>query len=55
MWPPAVGAGTGDSDGLGEAGGKLWRAQVAAEWGRGDVTVGKVEVRPSVRSVCEES
>jgi hypothetical protein len=39
--PPAVAAGEHDAE---EGRGRAWRAEVAAEWGKGDVTVGKVEV-----------
>lgn len=40
--PPAAGEQQGE-----EQRGKAWRAEVAAEWGKGDVTVGKVEVSRS--------
>jgi hypothetical protein len=39
--PPASAAG---DDGAVEEQRKAWRAEVVGEWGKGDVTVGKVEV-----------
>ena len=39
--PPAAAAGEHDAE---EGRGRAWRAEVAAEWGKGDVMVGKVEV-----------
>ncbi|KAJ9093629.1 hypothetical protein QFC20_007088 [Naganishia adeliensis] len=49
--PPAAGEQQGE-----EQRGKAWRAEVAAEWGKGDVTVGKVEwnMTGSILSVASE-
>lgn len=43
--PPAVTAGHEDTGGDERAKEKGWRAEVVGEWGKGEVTVGKVEVR----------
>lgn len=53
MWkvfpPPASAAG---DDGAAEEQRKAWRAEVVGEWGKGDVTVGKVEVGLVIFSYC---
>ncbi|KAJ9107634.1 hypothetical protein QFC21_001094 [Naganishia friedmannii] len=57
VWPPAIGGdGAGSGSGGDEQNGGGWRAEIAAEWGKGDVMVGKVEwnLTGSILSVASE-
>ncbi|KAJ9123086.1 hypothetical protein QFC22_001276 [Naganishia vaughanmartiniae] len=57
VWPPAIGGdGVGNAGGADEQSGAGWKADIAAEWGRGDVMVGKVEwnLTGSILSVASE-
>ncbi|KAJ9112603.1 hypothetical protein QFC19_000623 [Naganishia cerealis] len=58
VWPPVLASDLGGGGGGGgeerkdeQASG--WRAEVAAEWGRGDVAVGKVEVGDDPRGIID--